>query len=60
MAGDSTLLKLITVKLPEIYLTGIDELVSAGIYPNRSEAMRVAIRDMLKRELWVKGKPKGA
>jgi antitoxin ParD1/3/4 len=57
--GDGALLKLITVKLPEAYLTGIDELVSAGIYPNRSEAMRVAIRDMLKRELWIRGKPKG-
>lgn len=52
------LLKLITVKLPEAYLTGIDELVNAGIYPNRSEALRVAIRDMLKRELWASGRPR--
>lgn len=51
-------MKLITVKLPEAYLTGIDELVNAGIYPNRSEALRVAIRDMLKRELWASGRPK--
>jgi len=52
-------LKLITVKLPEAYLSGIDELVAAGVYPNRSEAIRVAIRDMLKREVWGTGKPKG-
>lgn len=51
-------MKLITVKLPEAYLGGIDELVTAGVYPNRSEAIRVAIRDMLKKEVWSTSKPK--
>jgi antitoxin ParD1/3/4 len=45
-------LRLITVKLPELYVEGIDELVKIGRYRNRSEVIRVAIRDLLKRELW--------
>jgi antitoxin ParD1/3/4 len=42
---------LITVHLPEAYLEGLDSLVNERIYPNRSEAIRVAVRDMLKTEL---------
>ncbi len=42
---------LITVHLPEAYLEGLDSLVNEQIYPNRSEAIRVAVRDMLKTEL---------
>ncbi|HME55359.1 MAG TPA: ribbon-helix-helix domain-containing protein [Candidatus Lokiarchaeia archaeon] len=42
---------LITVHLPEAYLAGLDDLVNEQIYPNRSEAIRVAVRDMLKTEL---------
>jgi len=45
-------LKLVTVKLPEKLVTDVDELVKAGIYHNRSDAIRVAVRDMLKRELY--------
>jgi antitoxin ParD1/3/4 len=45
-------LKLITVKLPEAILEGLDELVKAGMYQNRSAAIRAAVRDMLKKELW--------
>jgi len=44
-------LKIITVKIPEIYIELIDELVRLGIYPSRSEAIRVAIRDFLRREI---------
>ena len=44
--------KLISFKCPEAYLEGLNELVRAGIYPSRSEAIRVAIRDLLRRELW--------
>ena len=44
-------MKLITVHLPEAYLAGIDRLVSSDAYPNRSEAIRVAVRDLLKSEL---------
>ena len=44
-------MRLITVHLPEAYLDGIDRLVSGEAYPNRSEAIRVAVRDLLKAEL---------
>ncbi len=46
------MMKLITVHLPNDQVTGLDELVRSGRYPNRSEAIRFAIRDMLKDELW--------
>lgn len=45
-------LKVISVHLPEPYVNGLDELVSLKLYPNRSEAIRVAIRDLLRKELW--------
>ncbi len=45
-------MKLVTVKMPEIYVEGIDELVRNGRYSSRSEVIRTAIRDLLMRELW--------
>jgi len=44
--------KLVTVKLPEGLIKGLDDLVRQGMYPSRSSAIRAAVRDMLKRELW--------
>jgi Arc/MetJ-type ribon-helix-helix transcriptional regulator len=41
----------ITVHLPEPYLAALEQLVSLDQYPTRAEAIRSAIRDMLKREL---------
>ena len=35
----------------EAYLAGIEDLVNQNVYPNRSEVIRVAIRDLLKAEL---------
>ncbi|MBD3198065.1 MAG: ribbon-helix-helix protein, CopG family [Candidatus Lokiarchaeota archaeon] len=46
-------MKLITVHIPEKYVQGMEELVTANYYPNRSEVIRVAIRDLLKTELKV-------
>ncbi len=46
-------MKLVTVYLPNEFLYGLDELVRQQKYPTRSEAIRVAIRDLLKDELWV-------
>ncbi len=37
--------------MPEQYLAGIESLVNLNVYPNRSEVIRVAIRDLLKTEL---------
>ena len=45
-------MKLITVHLPESYVEGLDELVKRKRYPSRSEAIRVAVRDLLAKELW--------
>ena len=45
-------MNLVTVKMSDIYVNGLDKLVEIGMYPSRSEAIRVAIRDLLKRELW--------
>ena len=45
-------MKLVTVKLPEALIEGLDELVRAGMYASRSSAIRSAVRDMLKKELW--------
>jgi len=44
-------MKLITCHLPEAYLDGIEELVAAKVFPNRSEAIRTAVRELLKSEL---------
>ncbi|MGC9181141.1 ribbon-helix-helix domain-containing protein [Thermogladius sp.] len=54
MANSIARMRLITVKMPEIYVEGIDELVRIGRYSSRSEVIRVAIRDLLKKELWVR------
>jgi len=45
-------LKVITFKIPKAYLDELDNLVKAGLFPSRSEAIRVAVRDLLQRELW--------
>jgi len=42
---------IISVYLPEAYLKGIEKLVNAKMYPNRSECVRIAVRDLLKAEL---------
>lgn len=47
-------MELITVKMSDIYVKGLDRLVEIGMYPSRSEAIRVAIRDLLMKELWPK------
>ncbi len=46
------MMRLVTVHLPIEFLEGLDELVRQKRYPNRSEAIRVAVRDLLKEELW--------
>ena len=43
-------IKLISVNLPESYLKVLEILVAEGKFPNRSEAIRVAIRDLIKTE----------
>ena len=49
-------MRIITVHLPDDFIAGLDELVRLSRYPNRSEAIRYACRDLLKDELWSIGK----
>ncbi|MFH0749180.1 MAG: ribbon-helix-helix domain-containing protein [Candidatus Bathyarchaeota archaeon] len=49
-------MKLITINLPETYLRDLEKLVKEDLYPNRAEAIRVAVRDMLVNEVWEKKK----
>ncbi len=48
-------MRLIAVHLPEKLVDDIQRLVANGLYPNRSETIRIAIRDLLKKELWTQG-----
>jgi len=43
-------IKLISVNVPVSYINILEILVSEGKFPNRSEAIRVAIRDVIKTE----------
>ncbi len=45
-------MKLITLYIPEPYLKALDRLINERYYPNRAEAIRVAIRDLLSVEVW--------
>lgn len=46
--------------MPESYVEGVDKLIKQGMYPNRSEVIRIAIRDLLVDELWGDRKPTNA
>lgn len=43
-------MKNITINLPEIYDKNIQKLIKMKIVPNRSEAIRIALRDFLHQE----------
>ena len=49
-------MKLISVNLPESYLEVLELLVSEGKFPNRSEAIRMGIRDLIKTEYLIEEK----
>ncbi|HDO20745.1 MAG TPA: ribbon-helix-helix protein, CopG family [Candidatus Bathyarchaeota archaeon] len=44
-------LKIVSIRLPEVYIELIDELIRLGIYPSRSEIIRVALREFLSKEI---------
>ena len=45
-------MKIVTVNIPEAYIESIKRLVGEdGLYPSRSELIRVAVRDFLVKEL---------
>ena len=46
------IIKIVTVNIPESYIEAIEKLVgNEGLYPSRSELIRVAVREFLIREL---------
>ena len=45
-------MKIITLHIPEGHIKLLDELVAKKLYPNRSEAIRFAIRDLLLKEVY--------
>jgi len=47
-----TKMKIISVQLPQGLIKAMDQLVKQGVYPNRSEIIRTAIRELLKKELY--------
>jgi len=51
MARPKQMTKLIHVRLSQELLDAIDRLVKTGKYANRSEFIRAAIREQLKRDL---------
>ncbi|MFX0097052.1 MAG: ribbon-helix-helix domain-containing protein [Candidatus Hodarchaeota archaeon] len=46
---------MISINIPEKYIYELEELVRQEFYLSRSEAIRAAVRDLLKRELWMAG-----
>jgi len=46
-------LRAVSLKLPEVMLEALDKLVRQKKYSSRNEAIRIAIRDLLNRELEV-------
>jgi len=45
-------MRLITLHLPETYIQALNHLVNERYYPNRAEAIRIAVRDLLNDEVW--------
>jgi antitoxin ParD1/3/4 len=52
-------MRVVTICLPESYVEGVDKLIGQNKYPNRSEVIRIAIRDLLVDELWGERKVSG-
>lgn len=44
-------MKTVTVRIPEAYIEAMRKLVKAGLYPSMSEVIRVAIRDLVRKDL---------
>jgi Arc/MetJ-type ribon-helix-helix transcriptional regulator len=45
-------MKLLSLKMPDALVEGMDELVRRRLYPSRSAVIRVVVHDLLKKELW--------
>jgi len=45
---------MLSVFIPESYIESLDILVAEEIFPNRSEAIRTSIRDLIRNEILLK------
>ncbi|UYP47750.1 hypothetical protein NEF87_004035 [Candidatus Lokiarchaeum ossiferum] len=45
---------MLTVYIPEAYIETLDLLVNEKLFPNRSEAIRTAVRDLIRNEIQLK------
>ena len=45
-------MKTVSVKVPDRIVRAIDMLVRRGVYRSRSEAVRAAVAELLRSELW--------
>lgn len=45
--GTTGSMERVTLRIPDQQLKGVEERVDAGEFPNRSEAIRAAVRDFL-------------
>jgi len=50
MVSSMSRLVIVTVHLPKIYVDKLEELVKRKLYTNRSEAIRMAVRDFIFKE----------
>ncbi|MHA1585034.1 MAG: ribbon-helix-helix domain-containing protein [Promethearchaeota archaeon] len=44
-------MKIVTINIPDQYLDCLETLVNLGFFPSRSEAVRVALKKFLTREM---------
>jgi metal-responsive CopG/Arc/MetJ family transcriptional regulator len=51
MPLDRQKMKNITIALPEIYVANLEKIQAIGMIPSRSEGLRLAIREFLKKEI---------
>ena len=51
--------KIISVKIPRELLEDVKKLIDAGVYPSMSEAIRTALRELVKKELRRMGSDSG-
>ena len=47
-------MRLISIKIPPSLLEEVDNLVKQGLFPSRSEAVRAAVRDLVRE--WREGR----
>jgi metal-responsive CopG/Arc/MetJ family transcriptional regulator len=44
-------MRIVSVKMPEVYVRILDEMVRSGLYASRGEAVRTAVRSLIREYL---------